>query len=105
MKYELNDICLITVGDPASFNCSHRVGDGFECKGENIIFNEQTKFFSHYVLATLIPYIAAKQRVEDQNDWMLFEKDIACPDPRCGAIFQFSITGKSRYEYSANESI
>jgi len=99
MKYKLNDIRVITVGDMSTFNCSHKVGEGFVCKGENLSFAKGTKSLSHFVLASLMPYIAAKQRVRDDADWMEFETDIACPDPKCGARFRFEIIGKSTYEY------
>ncbi|HEY1085376.1 MAG TPA: TIGR04076 family protein [Candidatus Saccharimonadales bacterium] len=103
MKYLLNDISVTTIGNPNTFNCNHEVGEGFVCKGEMLMFNKDTTQFSHYVLATLMPYIAAKQRVHDPNDWMQFEQDIACPDPLCSARFRFSITGSSAYEYNANK--
>lgn len=101
MKYMLNDIRVVTVGDPMEFNCAHNPGDGFECRGENLYFNEHTKQFSHFVLATLMPYIAAKQRAGDPNDWMQYEQDIACPDPQCSARFRFSVVERREYEYSS----
>lgn len=104
MKYLLNDISVVTVGDESSFNCSHKAGEGFECRGEVLIFNKDTTQFSHYVLATLMPYIAAKQRAQDPNDWMQYEQDIACPDPQCSAKFRFSVIGTSTYEYRANKA-
>jgi uncharacterized repeat protein (TIGR04076 family) len=100
MRYRLNDLLITTVGDPATFNCSHMIGDGLVVKGENISFKPGTKQFSHYALASLMPYIAAKQRVTDERDWMFFESEIACPDPACSARFHFEITGHSDYEYT-----
>lgn len=102
MNYKLNDIRVTVVGKEEHFNCSHRVGDGFDCRGENLYFNKQTDYFSHFALATLMPYIAAKQRVTDPNDWMQFEQDIACPDPQCAARFRFTQIGYSTYEYNVN---
>jgi len=99
MNYRLNNIRVTTVGDASTFNCSHKAGEGFLCNGENLSFLPGTKRFSHFVLASLMPYIAAKQRVRDKADWMQSETDIACPDPKCGAKFQFEIVGKSMYEY------
>lgn len=99
MKYDLYDLEITVAGDPETFNCSHSVGDTLVVKGENLSFKHGTEQFSHYALATLAPYIAAKQRVEQAADWMFYESDIACPDPKCGAIFRFSRTGKTSYEY------
>ncbi len=99
MRYQLNDLAITTVGDPATYNCSHKAGDGLIVKGENISFKPGTGQFSHYALASLMPYIAAKQRAMDEQDWMSFESEIACPDPLCGARFRFEVTGRSEYSY------
>lgn len=101
MRYELYDLEITTIGDQESFNCSHKPGDGLIVKGENIYFKPGTKQFSHYTLATLIPYIAAKQRTNSETDWMFYETDIACPDPKCGAKFRFIRKRKSTYSYSS----
>jgi uncharacterized repeat protein (TIGR04076 family) len=99
MKYNLYDLEIETIGDPATFNCSHKIGDTLLIKGENLSFKPGTKQFSHYALATLMPYIAAKQRVEQKSDWMFYETDIACPDPKCGAKFHIKQVGKHSYKY------
>lgn len=101
MKYYLFDLEIDTIGDPKAFNCSHEVGDGLVVKGENISFKPGTKQFSHYALSSLLPYVAAKQRTEQEADWMFFETDIACPDPQCGARFRFKRCAKKEYEYDA----
>lgn len=98
--YKLFDLEIITTGDPKTFNCSHQKGEKLVIKGENISFGEGTKQFSHYALATLIPYIAAKQRADKEHDWMYFESQIACPDPQCGAVFTINRVGSTEYEYS-----
>ena len=100
MKYQLYDLEIVTVGDPSTFNCSHKVGDTLLVQGENLSFKAGTKQFSHYALATLMPYIAAKQRATDESDFMFFEADIACPDPQCGARFRFRRTRRHTYEYT-----
>jgi len=99
MKYYLFDLEIETVGDPKTFNCSHKVGDTLTIKGENIAFKPGTKQFSHYALSSLLPYIAAKQRADQETDWMFYETDIACPDPKCGARFRFKRGAKKAYEY------
>jgi uncharacterized repeat protein (TIGR04076 family) len=100
MKYYLFDLEIETVGDPKTFNCSHKVGDGLVIRGENLLFKTGTKQFSHYVLASLAPYIAAKQRASEKQDFMYYESDIACPDPKCGALFRFRRSRKHEYVYS-----
>ncbi len=99
MKYYLFNLEIETIGDPKTFNCSHKVGDGLTVEGENISLKPGTKQFSHYALSSLLPYVAAKQRAEQETDWMFFETDIACPDPKCGAKFRFKRGAKKEYEY------
>jgi uncharacterized repeat protein (TIGR04076 family) len=101
VNYQLFDLEIETVGDPATFNCSHRVGDGLIVKGENISFKPGTTYFSHYALGSLLPYIAAKQRAASETDWMSYETDIACPDPKCGARFRFKRLAETTYTYEA----
>jgi uncharacterized repeat protein (TIGR04076 family) len=100
MNYSLYDLEIVTAGDPATFNCSHVVGQGLVARGENISFKPGTTQFSHYALATLVPYIAAKQRAVDAADWMTYESEIRCPDPACGARFVLKQLGKATYDYS-----
>lgn len=102
MRYQLFDLEIETVGNPKTFNCSHKVGEGLHVRGENIMFKPGTKQFSHYALASLAPYIAAKQRANDKSDFMFFETDITCPDPKCGARFRFKRLPKKEYSYTPN---
>ncbi len=99
MKYDLYDLKITIIGAPKTFNCSHTAGDSLLVSGENICFAPDTKQFSHYALATLMPYIAAKQRAEQSSDFMYFESEIACPDPLCGARFRFKRLERREYEY------
>ena len=99
MNYQLFDLDITTTGDPITFNCSHKVGDGLLVEGENIMFKPGTKQFSHYALASLTPYIAAKQRATQESDFMYFETEIACPDPKCGALFNFTRKTRKSYVY------
>lgn len=101
MKYELYDLTITTAGDPTTFNCSHVVGQGLSIKGENMSLLQNTTAFSHYVLASLIPYIAAKQRANSTKDWMYYESQFACPDPRCGAVFVIQRTKMRTYTYNS----
>lgn len=99
MKYLLNNLSVRVIGNESDYNCSHKQGSGFIVQGENLKFFNGTKQFSHYALASLMPYIAAKQRSLSKNDWMRYETDIACPDPKCGAIFRIEIAGTEEYNY------
>lgn len=99
MMYKLYDLEISTNGNTRSFNCSHVVGQGLIIEGENFRFKSNTKYFSHYVLSSLIPYLAAKQRANDKCDWMYFENEISCPDPKCGAKFAIKRRARNQYIY------
>jgi len=99
MKYTLNNLKVTVAGDPRTFNCSHVVGQGFIVEGENFRLLPNTKYFSHYSFSSVIPFISAKQRVTNVKDWMTYENDIACPDPKCGAVIRIEKTGVQTYEY------
>ena len=60
-------------------------------EGQNLVF-PQTTSFSMYSLAALLPLLPAKQRELHENDWMLSDSIIACPDPNCGARFKITRT-------------
>ena len=100
MEYKLYDLDVTTIGEARFFNCSHKAGEGFYVRGENIVFKKGTEKFSHYALASILPYLAAKQRATDTNDWMSFESDITCPDPRCQAVFRITRTNRMVYQYA-----
>ena len=99
MKYTLNNLKITLEGDAKTFNCSHVVGQGFIVEGENFRLLPNTKFFSHYSFASVIPFISPKQRTSDVKDWMTYENNIACPDPKCGAVLHIERINKQIYEY------
>lgn len=67
--------------------CSHRLGDYFELSGEKLSL-PPGQSFPLYPLAALLPLLPAKQRLTHRNDWMTTDSEVACPDPRCGAVFR-----------------
>lgn len=87
----LYDLKVEVVATERPMVCSHHVGDYFLVEGENLVFPEQTAF-SMYALAAILPMLPAKQRPLQENDWMLSDAYIACPDPNCGARFRISRT-------------
>ena len=79
--------------------CSHHVGDYFLVQGENLVFPADTAF-SQYALAALLPFLPAKQRPTEANDWMTTDALIACPDPNCGALFKITRTGLRTFSHA-----
>lgn len=96
--FTLYDLKVEVVATEKPMVCSHHAGDYFLVEGENLIF-PQTNAFSMYSLAALLPLLPAKQRPLHENDWMLSDSLIACPDPNCGAKFRISRTRKRVFHH------
>lgn len=92
-RFDLYDLKVEVVATGRPMVCGHRAGDYFLVEGENLVF-PQTRSFSMYALAALLPLLPAKQRPLDGNDWMLSDAEIACPDPNCGARFKITRVAK-----------
>ena len=90
-EFTLYDLRVEVVATDRPMVCSHRAGDYFLVEGENLIF-PQTHSFSMYALSALLPLLPVKQRPLQQNDWMLSDSLIACPDPNCEARFRITRT-------------
>ena len=99
-RFTLFNLKVEVVGTDKPMVCSHKEGDYFLVKGENLIFPE-TNSFSMYALSAILPLLPAKQRPLHNNDWMLSDSFIACPDPNCGA--RFNITRIETQEFSHAE--
>lgn len=91
--FTLYDLKVEVIEGEKPMVCSHKVGDYFLVQGENLVFQKDTSF-SMYSLSALLPLLPAKQRELHQNDWMLSDCEIACPDPNCGARFRITRVGK-----------
>ena len=85
--YWLYDLKVEVVAGDRPMVCSHQAGDFFLVQGENLIF-EGGQSFPMYAIAAIIPFLPAKQRDTNANDWMTTDEDIACPDPHCGGRFR-----------------
>ena len=87
--FKLYDLKVEVVATERPMVCSHHAGDYFLVEGGNLVFPE-TRSFSMYALSALLPLLPAKQRPLQENDWMLSDSLIACPDPNCGALFRIT---------------
>ena len=97
-SFMLYDLKVEVIRSEKPMVCSHKEGDYFLVIGENLVFPENNSF-SMYTLSALLPLLPAKQRVLDQNDWMLSASVIACPDPNCGARFKITRIGKRKFSH------
>jgi uncharacterized repeat protein (TIGR04076 family) len=98
--FELYDLRVEVVAPPGGkITCNAEPGYYFEVRGELMHFQPNMPF-SMYTLATVLPYLPAKQRMTDENDWMTTDTDIACPDPNCTTRFHISRIGKRRFSHA-----
>jgi len=98
-EFWLYDLRVEVVEGHQPFVCNHKVGDYFLVEGENLIFKE-SQTFSMYALSTVLPFLPAKQRATDNNDWMTTDSEIACPDPHCGGRFRIIRVGRRKFRHS-----
>lgn len=103
-NFELYDLRIEIIGEEKQFICSHQKGESFEVHGENIIFNNCSKF-SLYALSAILPLIPAKQRPTHKNDWMTTDAEIACPDPNCKARFKITRLKKHSFKHSETTAV
>jgi uncharacterized repeat protein (TIGR04076 family) len=103
--FELHDLRVDVVIPPgARVLCGARPGDHFFLYGE-MLHLPPGQAFSIYSIATVLPFLAAKQRPTDPNDWMTTDSDIACPDPNCPTRFRISRIGLRRFSHAATTAV
>jgi uncharacterized repeat protein (TIGR04076 family) len=99
-EFELWDLKVEVVGpEGAPIYCGARLGDYFELQGE-MLHLPAGQGMSIYSISSVLPLLAAKQRVIDKNDWMSTDAEVACPDPNCSTRLRITRTGKRRFKRS-----
>ena len=99
-SFELWDLRVeAIVPEGGKVYCGARAGDYFELKGEMLTL-PPGQGVSIYSLASVLPMLAAKQRLTDPNDWMTTDAEIACPDPNCQSRLRIVRTGLRRFRRS-----
>ena len=104
-SFELWDLRVEVVApEGAKLWCNAKVGDYFELRGE-MMFLPEGQGMSIYSLASVLPLLAAKQRMTDPNDWMTTDAEIACPDPNCPSRLRIVRIGKRRFDHAETTAI
>ena len=99
--FEIWDLHVEVVGPPdGPIYCGAQLGDSFELRGEMLML-PPGQGFSIYSLASVLPLLAAKQRMCSPEDWMATDAEIACPDPNCSTRLRITRTGLRRFQRSA----
>ena len=98
-RFCLYDLKVEVVAGDKPMVCNHQVGDYFLVEGENLVFAKGQRF-PMYAIATILPFLPAKQRDTDTNDWMTTDTHIACPGPHCGGQFRITRIGWRQFRHS-----
>lgn len=99
-QFQLWDLRVeVTAPKGAKLWCGACVGDWFELRGE-MLYLPPGQGISIYSLASVLPLLAAKQRMTDPADWMTTDAEIACPDPNCPSRLKITRTKLRSFEHS-----
>ena len=84
--------------------CGAQVGDYFELRGE-MLHLPPGQGMSIYSLASVLPLLAAKQRMTHPHDWMSTDAEIACPDPNCPSRLRITRLAKRRFNHADTTAV
>ncbi|PSR92283.1 hypothetical protein BD289DRAFT_429137 [Coniella lustricola] len=98
--FELYDLRVEVVCPPGEkIMCGAKEGDYFTLQGE-MLYLPEGQGMSIYSLSSVLPLLAAKQRVTHANDWMTSDALVACPDPNCKSALRIVRTGKRVFSHA-----
>jgi uncharacterized repeat protein (TIGR04076 family) len=104
-RFELYDLRVEVVAPKgARLYCGARVGDYFELRGEMLTL-PPGQGMSIYSIASVLPFLAAKQRPTDASDWMTTDAEIACPDPNCPSRLRITRIAKRVFRRSETTAV
>jgi uncharacterized repeat protein (TIGR04076 family) len=79
--FELYDLRVTVVAIEGRSVCGMEIGDYFELTNSAHLKIPSDKHFCVYALNSVLPFLAAKQRVLAENDWLERDSIMVCPDP------------------------
>jgi len=79
--FSLYDLRVTVVAIEGRSVCGMQVGDYFELTESSKLRLPPGRHFCIYALGAILPFLAAKQRELEANDWLERDTLIACPDP------------------------
>jgi uncharacterized repeat protein (TIGR04076 family) len=80
--------------------CGMRPGDYFDLVASNELRLPDGKHFCVYALASVLPFLAAKQRQLPAGDWLEADNEVCCPDPEERLVMRIERTGRRRLRTS-----
>ncbi|KAK1495327.1 hypothetical protein CCUS01_13460 [Colletotrichum cuscutae] len=103
--FQLFDLRVEVVCPPGKrIMCGAKEGDYFTLKGE-MLHLPPDQGISIYSLSSVLPLLAAKQRVTAKNDWMTTDALIACPDPCCPSQLKIVRGGIRTFRHSETTAV
>jgi uncharacterized repeat protein (TIGR04076 family) len=103
--FELYDLRVeVTAPEGGAIYCGAKPGDHFELRGE-MLFLPPGQGISIYSVASVLPFLASKQRPTDAADWMTTDTEIACPDPNCTTRLRITRLGKRRFSHAETTAV
>lgn len=124
--FQLFDLRVEVVCPPGKrIMCGAKEGDYFTLKGEMMylppdqgisiyslcecgdlcVSGRHTMLITLVCLASVLPLLAAKQRVTSKNDWMTTDALIACPDPCCPSQLKIIREGVRTFRHSETTAV
>jgi uncharacterized repeat protein (TIGR04076 family) len=103
-RFELYDLRVEVVAPEGAKIYCGKTGDHFELRGE-MLHLPAGQGFSIYSLAAVLPLLAAKQRVTQNNDWMTSDAEVACPDPNCPSRLRITRIGKRSFSHAETTAV
>jgi uncharacterized repeat protein (TIGR04076 family) len=93
-EFEIYDLRVTVVSIEGRAVCGLQVGDYFEVVESSKLRIPPDKHFCIYALSSVLPLLAAKQRMLTAGDWMERDSLVACPDPDDRLIMKIERIGK-----------
>ena len=100
-EFMLYDLRVTVVSIEGESVCGMQVGDYFELTESSRLRLPPGQHFCVYALASVLPFLAAKQRELEANDWLARDSLITCPDPEERLVLQ--IERRQRRLLDSNE--
>ena len=97
-EFMLYDLRVTVVSIEGASVCGMQVGDYFDLTESSRLRLPPGQHFCIYALASVLPFLAAKQRELEANDWLARDSLIACPDPEERLVLQIERRQRRRLD-------
>ncbi|MEV4382874.1 TIGR04076 family protein [Streptosporangium sp. NPDC049644] len=95
-EMELYDLRVVVDRIEGRSVCGMEVGDCFTLERSAHLRLPEGRHFCVYALASVLPFLAAKQRDLAQGDWLAQDSHFSCPDPEERLVMRVERTRRRR---------